>query len=148
MKKIISILALAAVLAVSVPAVALAQQPELESICDVSIVKEKGLDDCKMSAIKCSTVDPTPNSNYSYDANCGFCCMLNTVYKITNWFFYILILLVTVFIIYGGFVIVTASGDPEKAGKGKQVLTFAIMGLAIALLARVIPSVVRFVIGV
>ncbi len=78
----------------------------------------------------------------------GMVCFLGTIHLVTTWLFYILMLLVTIFIVYGGFLIVTSAGDPEKSGKGRKVITYAAIGLAVALLARVIPSLVRFVIGV
>jgi hypothetical protein len=51
-------------------------------------------------------------------------------------------------IVYGGFTYITAAGDPAKAGSGKSILTFAIIGLAIALIAKLIPSLVRFILRV
>ncbi len=118
--------------------------------CDVGVAPTKLPDDCGTSAPAGSrfTANTTCDLTVDNQENCGFCCMMNVIYKVTTWLFYILMLLVTVFIIYGGFIIITASGDPEKAGKGRQILTYAIIGLAIALLARVIPSLVRFIIGV
>ncbi len=41
-----------------------------------------------------------------------------------------------------------AVGDPDKASKGKSIITFSMIGLAIALVARFVPYVVRFVMGV
>ncbi len=78
----------------------------------------------------------------------GMICFLGIIYLITKWIFIIVMLIVTVMIIYGGFLVVTAAGDPEKTTKGRKVVLYAIIGFAVALLARVIPSVVRFVIGV
>ena len=74
-------------------------------------------------------------------------CLLNTVFTVTNWIFYILTLLAVLFIIYGGFTYLTSSGDPTKSAKGKGILTYAIIGLAIALLAKFVPSLVKFVLG-
>ncbi|MDD5738905.1 MAG: pilin [Candidatus Pacebacteria bacterium] len=78
----------------------------------------------------------------------GICCMLNTIYTVTNWVFYIMTLVAVLMIVFGGFTYITAAGDPAKAGKGKSILTFAIIGLAIALIAKLIPSLVRFILGV
>jgi len=90
----------------------------------------------------------TPTSGFEYqEKDWGMVCLLGTIYLITKWLFIIIMMVVTVMIIYGGFLIVTSAGDPEKAGKGKSVITYAAIGLAVALLARVIPSVLRFVIG-
>ena len=77
----------------------------------------------------------------------GTCCMFNTIYSATNWLFMILVLLSVLFIIYGGFAYVTASGDPEKATKGGKIIVYALIGLAIALFAKVIPSIIRFIMG-
>ncbi len=122
----------------------------IPDVCDVGVAPTKLPDDCGSGAPSGSQFSENFMCDLTDDAqeNCGFCCMMNTIYKVTTWLFYILMLLVTIFIIYGGFIIITSSGDPEKAGKGRQILTYAVVGLAIALLARVIPSLVRFVIGV
>ena len=77
----------------------------------------------------------------------GVCCMINTVYTVTNWVFYIMTLIAVLFVVLGGFTVLTAAGDPEKATKGKGMLTYAVIGLAIALLAKLVPSVVRFILG-
>ncbi|MDD4990431.1 MAG: pilin [Candidatus Pacebacteria bacterium] len=79
--------------------------------------------------------------------NWGMICLLNTVYTVTNWVFYIMTIVAVLMIVFGGFTYITAAGDPTKAGKGKGILTFAIIGLAIALIAKLIPSLVRFILG-
>ncbi len=87
-------------------------------------------------------------SKYKVRPDWGMVCLLNTIYTVTNWIFYILTLLAVLMIVYGGFLYISAAGDPEKATKGKTVLTLSIIGLAIALLAKFIPSLVRFILGV
>ncbi|MDD4990430.1 MAG: pilin [Candidatus Pacebacteria bacterium] len=77
----------------------------------------------------------------------GMVCTLNSVYTVTNWVFYIMTIVAVLMIVFGGFTYITAAGDPTKAGKGKGILMFAIIGLAIALIAKLIPSLVRFIIG-
>ncbi|MFH0740146.1 MAG: hypothetical protein V1819_03515, partial [bacterium] len=74
--------------------------------------------------------------------------MFNVIYNVTNWIFFILTILVVLMIIYGGFVYITSAGDPAGATKGKAILTYAIIGLAIALIAKLIPSLVRFILRV
>ena len=94
---------------------------------------------------------PVIGQDCSFDSithNCGMCCTLNTIRLVTDWIFYILILIVVIMFIIGGFFYITAAGDPEKAAKGKQVITFAIIGLAIALLAKFIPALVKFFLAV
>lgn len=46
------------------------------------------------------------------------------------------------FIIIGGFQYMTSSGNPEAAKKGRQTLTYAIVGLVIIVLSYIIVSVV------
>jgi len=78
----------------------------------------------------------------------GLVGMFNTIYNVTSWVFYIMTLVAIVMIVFGGFTYITAAGDPAKAGKGKSILTYAIIGLAIALVAKLIPSLVRFILRV
>ena len=90
-----------------------------------------------------------PDGNIDlYSKDWGMICFLGTLNLIIKWLFIIIMLVVTIMIMYGGFLFVTAAGDPDRAGKGKKVLTYAAVGLAVALLARVIPSLLRFIIGV
>lgn len=50
----------------------------------------------------------------------------------------------TAFIIYGGFMYLTSTGDPGKVRKGRQTLIYSIIGLLVVLLAWAITN---FVIG-
>ena len=77
----------------------------------------------------------------------GMYCLVNTIRSVTNWIFYLLMIFVVVMIVIGGATYMLASGDPEKAGKGKSIIIYAIVGLVIALIARLIPSVVKMIVG-
>jgi len=77
----------------------------------------------------------------------GMCCMLDSVYTVIDWIFFGLIAVVSLFTIMGAFDILTAAGDPEKLKKGRERIMWAMIGLAVALLSRAIPSLVRAVIG-
>ena len=78
----------------------------------------------------------------------GMACMLNTIYIATNWLFMILMLIAVIMIVVGGFYYITAAGNPEKAGTGGKIIVYALIGIAIALFAKVIPSIIRFIMGV
>ena len=82
-----------------------------------------------------------------YSPDWSMICLLGTIGKITNWIFFLLMAGAVLVIIYGGFLYITAAGDPSKAEKGKTALTLAIIGIAIALIARLVPSAVRFIMG-
>ena len=77
----------------------------------------------------------------------GMFCMLDAVYTVIDWIFFGLIAVVSLFTILGAFDILTAAGDPEKIKKGRERIMYAMVGLAIALLSRAVPSVVKALIG-
>ncbi len=74
-------------------------------------------------------------------------CTIDTIYTITDWAFWIMMILAVLMFVIGGGVFVTSAGNPERAARGKQVVIYGIIGLVIALLAKLIPAVARFLIG-
>ena len=50
-------------------------------------------------------------------------------------------------LVIGGFFIVTAGGSPDRLQKGKQTITFAIIGIVVALASFVIINTFMWVIG-
>ncbi|MBD3270434.1 hypothetical protein GF376_02820 [Candidatus Peregrinibacteria bacterium] len=54
---------------------------------------------------------------------------------IVNYFLGFLGLVAVLMVIYGGILVLTSAGDPEKAGKGKKILLFAVIGIVIILLS-------------
>jgi len=76
------------------------------------------------------------------------CCLLNTIYSVTNWIFVILVGVVTIFVILGAFTIVTAAGSPEKLKSGKDYILYAAIGLLVAFLAKAIPGIVKIIVGI
>jgi hypothetical protein len=97
-----------------------------------------------------------PSDGKCYLKDWSIVCMLNVIYTATNWLFMIIMLIAVIMIVVGGFTYMTASGDPymtasgdpEKAGKGKTIIVYALIGIAIALFAKVFPAIVRFIMGV
>lgn len=77
----------------------------------------------------------------------GMLCLLDTVYTVADWIFYGLLSLVSVFTVYGGFLIVTAQAEPEKIKKGRDFVLYATVGLIVAFLSRIIPSIAEGVVG-
>ena len=51
--------------------------------------------------------------------------------------------LVLGYVIYGGYIYMSSSGDPNKVAKGKKTLTQAFIGLAIVMCASIIMSSIR-----
>ena len=81
-------------------------------------------------------------------STCGACCMLDTVYTVTDWIFYLVFAVSIIFIILGAFSIVTAGGSPEKVTAGRNYILYAVIGVLIGLAAKGIPAIARAIIGV
>ncbi len=62
--------------------------------------------------------------------------------RVLNWFFNIVIILGIIFIIYAGFTYITSSGDPSKTKRALQILMYALIGIAIAILAKALIRLV------
>jgi len=77
----------------------------------------------------------------------GLICLVASIHSVTNWIFYLLMVFVVVMVVVGGATYMLASGDPEKAKKGKSIIIYGIVGFVIALLARLIPSIVKIIVG-
>lgn len=77
----------------------------------------------------------------------GIICLLNTIYRITDWIFYILMAFVGVMIVIGAFTIITAGGAPDKVSSGRNYVLYAVIGMVVAFFARAIPTIVKTVIG-
>lgn len=59
-----------------------------------------------------------------------------------RWFFWVLIFLSVIMILVAAFMYVTSGGDPERVGKATKTITYAVIGIAVALLASGVPSLV------
>ena len=81
------------------------------------------------------------------NSSCGPCCLLDTIYTVTDWVFYIVLAIVIILIIWGAYMIMTAAGAPEKITSGRNFIIWACIGLIIGLLARSIPSIARAIVG-
>ena len=73
--------------------------------------------------------------------------MIDLIERIGNWVFAFLLVVAGIFLIYAGFLWVTAGGNPENVTKARTMLINALIGIAIALLARGLVLVVRGIIG-
>jgi len=81
------------------------------------------------------------------NSNCGMCCLLQTIYNVTDWFFVALVAITTVVVIYGAFKILTAGDNQEELTKGRKFILYAALGLLVAFLAKAVPQVVKMVSG-
>ena len=69
------------------------------------------------------------------------------LFKALNWFFNIVLIIAAIFLIYGGFLYITAGGDSTKTQKALNTVIYSLIGVAIALLAKALINFVsKFVI--
>lgn len=90
--------------------------------------------------------DPCPLDSSDYP--CALCCTFGTVFFVTDLIFVVLMVLVMIFVLLGAFYILTAGGEPDKVNKGRDFILYALIGFALALLARGVPMIITFLIGV
>lgn len=75
----------------------------------------------------------------------GFIKIFNTL---INWIFTILLILAVFFILFAAFKYLTAGGDNEKIGSAHKILVYAVVAIAVALLAQGVRFVVAQLVGV
>ena len=77
----------------------------------------------------------------------GTVCLLNSIYNVTNWIFYFFLAIAILIGVIAGFQFMTAAGDPAKVTAARALLMYMVIGLVVAALAKVIPTLVRTVVG-
>jgi len=78
----------------------------------------------------------------------SICCVFSSLNYVINWIFFTLLIIAVILGVWGGVVIATAAGDPAKLEKGRNFIIFAIIGFAVAILARAIPTFAKLIMGV
>lgn len=68
--------------------------------------------------------------------------------NLIDFVFTIALVICPIVIIIGGFMFVTASGDPKKLETGKKIIFWALIGLAIAIMAKGMVILIRALLGV
>ena len=136
-KIVLSLIAFIALAGIVAPVIVSAQAgaPEGCKVTKDAVLSTEGLrcaEDCQFN-----------NS----ELDCGVCCLLNSVYTVTDWIFIFLMALSALMIILGAFNYVTSAGDPGKTEKGRNYIMYAAIGIAIALFAKAIPAIVKMMIG-
>ncbi len=112
-------------------------QDTLPSGCNVRA--DTGIEGCPAAGSTCMYEDQGDI--------CGLCCLLGTINYAVNWIFTFMIALTIIFVLLGAYNILTAAGSDEKITKGKNYIMFAAIGLALALMARAVPAIVKYIAG-
>ena len=104
---------------------------------------------------KCIGGDDDPATPVGGDGNSGSCFILapqgpqtagqilQIIENVGNWVFAFFLAISLIFLIWGAFEFVIGQGEPQKISDAKQRLLWAVIGIAIALLANAVPYVLR-----
>jgi hypothetical protein len=140
MKKILAILVLLSAVLVMVAPAAVVAQEELPKSC--TIKRDTGIDGCPL-------VGETSTYDTKYKTVTGaICCLMSSIYYVTDWVFTILVIMSVFIGIMGGFTMVTAGGNPENVTKGRNYMMYAVIGVGIAFIAKAIPSIAKAMMGI
>lgn len=74
--------------------------------------------------------------------------LVNLICLAFDYMFYALIALSIVVVVIAGFNYVTSNGSSEKVAKANKMILYAVIGIAVALLAKAIPLIVGDFLGV
>jgi len=72
---------------------------------------------------------------------------IDLIKSITKWIFSIVMAIAILFIILAAWYFLTAAGNPEAIAKARQMLIYAIVGIAVALLAAGLPALINAFLG-
>ena len=84
----------------------------------------------------------TIDANLAGTFGLGDADLQETVIQIVQWVLGLLGLIAVIMILYGGFVWITAGGNEDKVGQAKKIISAAVVGLIIVLLAWAIVTFV------
>ncbi len=147
MKKILTALVLISFLGLLVaPAMTLAQTPPAE-ITKCTMRHNLTTTDWTNAGFSCPAKGADCDFENLSGYTCGSCCIVDTIYTVTDWIFIIVISVAAIMVIVGAFNIITAGGNAEKVNSGRSYIIFAIAGLIVALLAKAIPAIARNILG-
>ena len=148
MRKVFSIV----VLAVLVWPVALFIGAASTVSCDTTKINAPGVgfaEQCK-NYCACKSLN-TPNVPEVSKASC-ICNPLQAssvqdiIDAVQTWIFTIALVIAPLMIVLGAFYILTSAGEPSRVQKGRSIIIWAAIGLAVVLLAKVLYSVILGVI--
>lgn len=66
----------------------------------------------------------------------GLPCLLNTLMVAQDYMFWIILVVALIMMLVGAFQFLTAGGNEDKTGNAQQTLIYALVGVAVAFLAR------------
>ena len=125
-------------------------------VCDVccktgSVKCKQGLT-CENSGDKCSVADKIDVGTCQVPGKITFCSLSthkdldDLINAIMKWILIFGLTMAPLMIVLGGFFMITSQGDPKSTAKGKEIIKWALIGLAVILFAKAFTSIITSVI--
>jgi len=73
--------------------------------------------------------------------------LVSTILGLINWVAWFVALVAVVFGLYAGLLFISAGGDDSKISKAKSILIYAVIGIAVAILAFSIVAISRSIVN-
>ena len=106
---------------------------------------------CVKDKNKTTSEEPTeseePGRTFKLKNPLNFSSVEGLLDNIANLLYTLSIPLLVIMIIIGGYYLLTAGGNPEKIGTGKKVITWAIIGFVVILVAGSVASLITNLLG-
>lgn len=99
-----------------------------------------------IEVLKSSTLPSGPGS-LGYYKKWGMVCLINVIYRIADWAFYLMFVFAVCLLTATGFKLMWHRGDPEKTKKTLKMVWYTIVALILALLAKIGPSAWVMILG-
>jgi len=73
--------------------------------------------------------------------------LIDALNAFLNFLFFLAMAVAPILIIYAAFLILTSGGDPAKVSKGRQIILWTLIAVAIVLLAKAFPAIIKGAFG-
>jgi len=74
--------------------------------------------------------------------------VFDIIMTIINWAFYLLLAAAALVVVFAAYLFLTAAGDPDKTGKARNYILYALIAVVVGFLAKAIVSLVAKMLGV
>ena len=104
-------------------------------------LEKVGKDDAKGFISENGTIKGETDVKYK-SKEWAIICLIDTIATVTNWIFFLLITISGLFIVFAAFLWITSGSVPANQEKAGKMILAALVGIAIAILSRIIPGIV------
>ena len=91
--------------------------------------------------------DGTQDSVDNRTVKWGTCCLLDSIYTVSDWIFIMSFPLSILIFLVAGYFLLASGGDPQKVKNGKNLLTWGAIGLTIVILSKIIPAIIKAIVA-